>query len=116
MSAPLAEVVVEADGDLTIVAVSGEVDLSNAGEVGDGIRRSLPTSNEVIIDLAAVEYLDSAAIAMLDGLRESGLSAHLVAPHASPAARLLTMVELGLPLHETRADAARSLVADRTEH
>ena len=106
---PLAEVAVESDGDVTIVAVSGEVDLSNAGTVGDEIRRHMPESTELVIDLAAVEYLDSAAIAMLDGLRESGLAAQLVAPGDSPAGRLLTMVELGLPLHETRADATRLL-------
>jgi anti-anti-sigma factor len=115
MSIPLAEVVVEADGDLTVVVVSGEVDLSNVGEVGDAIRRSVSASNELLLDLAAVEYLDSAALAMLDGFRESGLSAHLVAPRECPAGRLLTMVELGLPLHATRADAARSLRARRPD-
>ena len=69
MSAPLAEVSVETDGDLAIVSVRGEVDLANAGEVGDAIRRGVPASNALVIDLAPVEYLDSAAIAMLDGLR-----------------------------------------------
>jgi anti-sigma B factor antagonist len=114
VSAPLAEVSVETDGDLAIVSVRGEVDLANAGEVGDAIRRGVPASNALVIDLAPVEYLDSAAIAMLDGLRESGVSAHLVAPRGSPARRLLTMVELGMPLHETRADAARALRARRS--
>jgi anti-sigma B factor antagonist len=114
VSAPLAEVSIENDGDLVIASVSGEVDLSNSGDVGEAIRRGVPASNTLVIDLAPVEYLDSAAIAMLDGLRESGVSAHLVAPRESPARRLLTMVELGLPLHETRADAARELRAGRS--
>ena len=109
MSAPLAEVVSEAERDLTVVALRGEVDLSNVGEIGEAIRLSVPPSLEVLLDLSDIEYLDSAAIAMLDGLRQAGITAHLVAPPDCAAARLLTMIELGFPIYDTRAKAAAGL-------
>jgi anti-anti-sigma factor len=114
VSAPLAEVVCEAELDLTVVAVRGEVDLSNVGEIGEAIRRLVPASLEVLLDLSDIEYLDSAAIAMLDGLRQAGITAHLVAPPDCAAARLLTMVELGFPTYDTRASAAAGLHARRS--
>lgn len=111
MSGPLAEVVFEEERDLAVVALRGEVDLSNVGEIGEAIRRRVPGSREVMLDLSDVEYLDSAAIAMLDGLRQAGITAHLVAPPDCAAARLLAMVELGFPTHDTRASAAVGLRA-----
>ncbi len=114
MSAPLAEVVAEAERDLTVVAVRGEVDLSNVGEVGEAIRQRVPPSLEVLLDLGSIDYLDSAALAMLDGLRQAGITAHLVAPPGCAAARLLAMVELGFPTYDTRANAAAELHARRS--
>jgi len=114
VSAPLAEVVSEPERDLTVVAVRGEVDLSNVGEIGEAIRLRVPPSLEVLLDLSDIEYLDSAAIAMLDGLRQAGIRAHLVAPPDCAAARLLTMVELGFPTYDTRTSAAAGLHARRS--
>ncbi len=50
----------------TVVSLSGEIDLSNAGMIKRTIAESI--SNQVIelvIDLGEVRYLDSAGIAML---------------------------------------------------
>ena len=55
VSAPLAEVVAEAERDLTVVAVRGEVDLSNVGEIGEAIRQRVPPSLEVLLDLSGIE-------------------------------------------------------------
>jgi anti-anti-sigma factor len=114
VSAPLAEVVSEREGDLTVLAVSGEVDLSNVDEIATAIRRCVPTSQDLLLDLGGVEYLDSAAIAMLDGLRQAGIVAHVVAPPECAAARLLAMVDLGVPTYADRANAAAALQARRS--
>ena len=97
-----------------MLVVRGEVDLSNVEDVAEAIRRELRGSQDMVLDLSGLEYLDSAAIAMLDGLRQAGITAHLVAPPDCAAARLLAMVELGLPTHATRRGAAAGLLAQRS--
>lgn len=114
MSAPLAEVVSERGGELTVLAVTGEVDLSNVADIATAIRRCVPSSQEMLLDLSGVEYLDSTAIAMLDGLHQERISAHIVAPPECAAARLLAMVDLGLPTYETRGSAAEGLRSGRS--
>lgn len=109
MSAPLADVLAETEGDLAVLVINGEVDLSNVNEVTEAIQRGLPSSRELLLDLTGVEHLDSAAIAMIDSLRASGICVHLIAPANCPAARLLSMIDVGLPLHGTRPDAAEAL-------
>lgn len=52
------------DGD-RILAVTGEIDMSNAGEFGAALERELATGAALIVDLTGVTYLDSAGIATL---------------------------------------------------
>jgi anti-sigma B factor antagonist len=68
---PLADVTFAADGDVVVASVRGEIDLSNAGELGEAIGRRL--TNEalaLVLDLTAVEYLDSAGIHVIYDLHE----------------------------------------------
>ena len=88
MTVPLAEVAFSADGEVVIASIRGEIDMSNAGELGDAIARRL--TNEalaLIIDLTACEYLDSAGIHLIyelhDRLRNRGQDVRVViAPSA----------------------------------
>ncbi|HYT80414.1 MAG TPA: STAS domain-containing protein [Actinomycetota bacterium] len=59
-----------------IVRLSGEIDLSNAGQVKRTIAESISNHvMELVIDLGEVQYLDSAGIAMLFDLAR-GLGEH----------------------------------------
>jgi anti-sigma B factor antagonist len=68
---PLADVSFSSDGDIVVASLRGEIDMSNAGELGDTIGRAL--SNDalaLVLDLTAVEYVDSAGIHVIYDLHE----------------------------------------------
>lgn len=72
-----------------IAHVSGEVDMSNAEDVGASVIGSTPSEAQgVVLDLSAVDYLDSAGIYVIYGMRASllarGQTLILVIPPASP--------------------------------
>ncbi|BCJ51610.1 hypothetical protein Asp14428_30850 [Actinoplanes sp. NBRC 14428] len=55
-------------GDAELVRLAGEIDLSNAPEIGREIVRHAGGAEAVLIDLTAVSFLDSAGVRLLDGL------------------------------------------------
>lgn len=108
----LARVSEEQVGDVTVAAVDGEIDASNAGEIGDRLRAALTNrSFALVIDLSDTTYVDSAGINLLFALatemgqRQQQL--HLVIPEGSPLARLaaITALDQAVPTHPTRAAA-----------
>ncbi|WP_033262476.1 STAS domain-containing protein [Amycolatopsis vancoresmycina] len=52
------------DGD-RVLAVTGEIDMSNAAEFGAALDRELAAGPAVTVDLTGVTYLDSAGVAVL---------------------------------------------------
>ncbi len=104
---------------ILIAQLTGEIDLSNAGSIGQAIAET--TSNQeagVVLDLSALRYLDSAGIQFLFKLREQlsirGQSFALVLPakSASNDALRLAGVTLHVGTFETREDALRSAAPD----
>ena len=74
----------------TIVAARGEIDMSNARSLRDALRDAAHNGDLLIVDLTAVEYLDSAGLtALLDYLPRLRLIAN---PLIEP---ILTMSGLG---------------------
>ena len=72
-----------------IARLSGEIDMSNAEEMGATVIGATPNeASGVILDLGGVEYLDSAGIYVIYGMRASlqarGQSLILVIPPESP--------------------------------
>jgi anti-anti-sigma factor len=58
-------------GDALLVRVSGEIDLSNARDVLDGVAAAVPSdASLVVLDLSDTTYLDSSGIAVLFRLAE----------------------------------------------
>ncbi|WP_229068939.1 STAS domain-containing protein [Actinoplanes sp. DH11] len=54
-----------ADGGVVLTAV-GEIDMSNAGEFGVAVTAALDAGAEpLVVDLTAVDYIDSAGLACL---------------------------------------------------
>lgn len=49
-----------------VVKLGGEIDISNAHQIGRTLERLVGTGNDaLVIDLSALEFMDSAGIAML---------------------------------------------------
>ena len=79
------------DHERVLVArLSGEVDLSNAGSIESAIAEATPNQAlAVILDVGALDYLDSAGIHLIYKLREKlrarGQALRLVIPAESPS-------------------------------
>lgn len=85
----LADVQITLVPSALIAHVTGEVDMSNAEGVGATVINATPNeARGVVLDLSGVEYLDSAGIYVLYGMRASllarGQTLILVIPPTSP--------------------------------
>ncbi|WP_045745724.1 STAS domain-containing protein [Actinoplanes rectilineatus] len=97
MTDPIADVTTSIHETGVHVRVTGELDMSNAGTVGDRIRAA-GTSTPVDLDLSDIEFLDSSALHMLQQLsaafdRDGGRLTVAVAP-GSIVERLLTITHM----------------------
>jgi anti-anti-sigma factor len=96
-----------------IARLSGEIDMSNAEEMGATVIGATPNeSSGVVLDLSAVEYLDSAGIYVIFGMRASlqarGQSLILVIPPESPVHDALRLSGVDRP-GETAATVDEAL-------
>jgi anti-anti-sigma factor len=95
----LAEIQVRDEDDLRVVAVSGEVDVSNAGDLRsaalDGFANS---AHGMILDLRELTYVDSAGIALVfeaaERLRRRGQELALVVKKGATFRRALEVTEI----------------------
>ena len=91
---------VEFSGDDVIVArLTGEIDLSNAAEVGDQLAGAVPnTALGLVIDLTGTAYLDSSGVHLLfdlgERLQRRQQQLRIVVPEGGPIRRVLRIVEL----------------------
>jgi anti-anti-sigma factor len=118
MSAQLAQLDVRATSPIAVASISGEIDMSNAADLAGAAVASLTVeSASLVLDLAKVTYLDSAAIHMVYELREKlasrGLRLALVVPDDAPTmtALRLTGVPESVPTFPTAAEAEAELGA-----
>lgn len=84
---------------VSLAAIEGEIDASNAAEIGERLRRLMTNHNvALVIDLAAVTYLDSAGVNLLFELaaeldhRQQRL--FLAVPEVAPIARVVSIAQL----------------------
>jgi len=86
-------------GTWSVLAVSGELDLATAPSLRERVREITPGGPlKVALDLTGVGFVDSsglgAIVACLKHVRELGGDLVLVAPDASPVAKLLSLTGL----------------------
>jgi anti-sigma B factor antagonist len=68
----LADLQVSREGDVVLARIVGEVDMSNADELRVALAAAVPVeANGIVLDLSAVDYLDSAGIRMIYHLSEA---------------------------------------------
>jgi anti-anti-sigma factor len=88
MTVPIHDLRRTSVGDVDVVHVSGEIDLSNADALTDALCDT--TSRRVALELAELAYMDSAGIRAVDrayrSLRNGGRMLVVVVPEDSPAA------------------------------
>ena len=108
----LADLSLETRGDVQLARIEGEVDLSNATEIGDRVLEA--TSNDVgtvILDLSDTSYLDSAGLRLILDLRlrleHRRQRLRIVAPAETFVADVLniTAIEDSVPIDRSLADA-----------
>ncbi|MFF0489721.1 STAS domain-containing protein [Nocardia sp. NPDC003482] len=87
------------------VAVTGEVDVTNADDFAESVA-TLPGARPLLLELSNLDYLDSAGFAALDRLLADEAVVLVLAP-GSPIHRAAALVEL--PFHGDAAAAARTL-------
>jgi anti-anti-sigma factor len=92
----LAEVDIDVQDTVVIARLAGEIDLSNALGMEEAIASSTPNDAlTVVVDLSALDYIDSAGIRLVYQLREQlsvrGQELKLVMPPNSPAADALRL-------------------------
>jgi anti-anti-sigma factor len=75
-----------------IARVHGDIDSSNAADIMTPLADEAP-SQTLVIDLSDVQYIDSAGMAALDGLRAK-TQLYIIAPRSSIARRALQIVGL----------------------
>jgi anti-sigma B factor antagonist len=96
---PLARIDVSRAGNVVIVHVAGDVDLSNSAELRHALTdAATPDTTGLAVDMSDVGYVDSTGLTVLAelarelGVRRQGLA--VVAPARSGIRRLLELVQL----------------------
>jgi anti-anti-sigma factor len=86
-------------GDVVIATVKGEIDISNAASVKDGLLRAVPnTATALVLDLSNTAYVDSSGVRLIfelaERLRSRGQRLALVVPDESMIKRVLFLTEV----------------------
>jgi anti-sigma B factor antagonist len=94
----LADVRVEKQGRIVIARLDGEVDMSNAGGLGESLTNHLSNDSVgLVVDMTHVRYLDSFGIQVLyelhDRLRKRGQELRVVVSPGTALARTLALVD-----------------------
>ena len=112
----LADVQITSSQYALIARVSGEIDMSNAEDVGTTVVGATPSEvSGVVLDLSDVEYLDSAGIYVIFGMRASlqarGQTLIMVIPPDSPVHDALRLSGAERPgeVAETVDDALKAI-------
>lgn len=105
-------------GDVMFARIVGEVDGSNAADLGRALGEQVPSSaHGLVLDLSGVAYLDSAGVELLFSLArrlgERRQRLRLSVPEHSPVRRVLEICDIGAvaPM-EHSTDAAAKRIAE----
>lgn len=117
----LAEVRYDFRDRIVYAAVRGEIDMSNADELGEGLVEATPNeARGVVLDLAGVQYVDSRGIQLMYRLRASlrvrGQTLRIVVPAQSPVHNTLRLAGLDgeAGVVRTLEEALRSMNPDQS--
>jgi anti-sigma B factor antagonist len=99
-------------GGYVVIALDGELDVNDAASVADALAAVAARDPQIIVDLAALEFIDCCALGALcrarAQARQAGGDLLLAAPHG-PVRRILALTGLidVFSVHASVQDAAR---------
>jgi anti-sigma B factor antagonist len=101
-------------GNVKVVAISGEVDLSTSPKVRDALLNSIFGGSGIVVDLSAVSYIDSSGVASLVEAFQNAKSRKLgfaLANVGETPMRVLKLARLDqvFIIHDTVDDAVAAL-------
>lgn len=101
---------VHSEGDTTIVALSGDVDLDNSPHVRSVLLESVSGKRGVLVEMSAVSYIDSSGIASLVEAYQSARREHTpfaLVSVSDAAMRVLELARLDqvFSIHASLSDA-----------
>lgn len=100
------------------IALIGELDLANVETASSILREAVPDGDEVVIDLAKLEFIDSTGLAMLVvAMREGGERLSFLPSEHASVRRLLSLTGLDERMNlapTAKAPAAREDVGPQT--
>jgi anti-sigma B factor antagonist len=103
------------DSSVTVVTVTGTVDVSTCGLLRDGLLRVVTDEDHrgLVVNLASVTFIDSAGIGVLVGVwhRVHATNSRLALAAPSPQARSIldtTGLANALSVYDTEAEAVRA--------
>jgi anti-sigma B factor antagonist len=117
-SGELASVTATEHGAVLVLAISGEVDISNIDRIAHAIYALPNTEEGLLIDLSDVNYLDSSAVSLLHDLamrlRSRAQRMIVVSPPQSPPRRILDLTALyvNAPIADTLEAGIKLLSPD----
>jgi anti-sigma B factor antagonist len=95
----LAALKVESEDGSVVVYLSGEIDVSNAENLATEIAGAVVGAHSIVIDLEAVQFLDSSGLRLLRqlsaGAREANANFVVVASPNSVARSVIDIVSMG---------------------
>jgi anti-anti-sigma factor len=114
----LAEIARQKNGRVVSVAVSGEVDISNVGQLREATMQLPNHALGLVVDLTEATFIDSATIGLLFELKQAlarrSQGFRVVCPDGSAAERVLAMMSFDTQLR-AEATAADAVAAIRRE-
>lgn len=94
----LAQITVTDHKGLSVASIAGEVDISNVGQISTALTELSNQALGLVVDLRAVDYLDSTGISLLHDLarrlRQRSQLLVIVSPVGSPPRRVLELAAL----------------------
>ena len=101
---------VRTEGDTTIIALSGDVDLDSSPQVRSVLLESVRTRRGVLVEMSAVSYIDSSGIASLVEAYQSarrGSTGFALVAVSDAAMRVLELARLDrvFSIHPSVTDA-----------
>lgn len=105
-------------GQAPVATVSGEIDVSSAAALRDGLTELIAGGTSVVVDLTGVGFLDSTGLGALVSARKAAEDQGVVLPLVCSAERILKLFTItgldGVFTICASVDEAQETVADRS--
>jgi anti-anti-sigma factor len=105
---PLAQLELRTDGDVLVARIAGEVDISNAADIGAALQGAVSQrALGLVLDLTEATYIDSAGVHLLfrlgGRLTRRRQQLRVVVPDTAPIRKIVNLAGLGWTVPQDRS-------------